>query len=107
MDNEDQAWSDDLEERSYAYDDAKTELRVLNALTGSEFLLYILFNADDQLNHVVSSDKFPAYDIVIRAKENGTQLTSKQRYAVTNVYLWSVFGWTQDQLREVQSDERY
>lgn len=69
----------------------------LNELNNTSFLNEII-NYGIQLNKVVRDDRFPAFDIAKRAAKNNWTLTEKQRHAITNVYLFSMYGWKQEQL---------
>jgi hypothetical protein len=61
----------------------------LVACDNYDFLKYIIQNADRyELNHVVS--KFSAYEVAINCYETG-YMTTKQRAALTNVYLFYQF----------------
>lgn len=87
-----EAW---YEKREYA----SAKMGWMNSLTSNEFLNFILSRENGELlNQVVDDGKFPAYDIALRVKENGWNLTKKQRHAITNVYLWNAYEWKQEWL---------
>lgn len=95
----DEAYENCLEDRFYNMSLAEKAMCHLNKMPNEKFLEFILLHCSrDCLNDVVPDGKFPAYNIVQRAKDNCWQLTFKQRHAITNVYLWCLYGWKQEQL---------
>lgn len=63
----------------------------LNNLTDDDLLTRILDNSSvSRLNKVTMH--FPAGDVAIKYKENGWNLSKKQRDALTNVYVYTQTG---------------
>ncbi|BDZ30608.1 hypothetical protein RA086_05510 [Lactiplantibacillus sp. WILCCON 0030] len=75
---------------------ACTVMNQINEMNNVNFIDYVLKGNRNLLNGIVPA--FPAYDIAARIKNNGWQLTLKQRHAITNVYLFSNYGLKQEDL---------
>lgn len=66
------------------------ENMVLSCMDDGEFLEEVLTNGNKKkMNELVSDNKFPAYDIAQRIKDNGWAPSEKQRQAIMNVYIYT------------------
>lgn len=74
------------------YEEARKLRNELCKMENEEFIDKILTADRKSLNGIVRRYDFPAYDIAEKAKLNNWILTENQRGAITNVYVYYVYG---------------
>lgn len=76
----------------YNYKEVQKLRNKLCKMDNEEFINKVLTADRDSLNKIVRRYDFPAYDITEKAKLNNWILTENQRRAITNVYVYYVYG---------------
>ena len=74
---------------SSCYESAYSDLEMLESLSDETFLDYVTQANPERLN---SLSFFPAHTIASRIKESGKKMTRKQRVAITNVYIFTLYN---------------
>lgn len=80
------------QEQAMVHEQMEADRTHLNNLPDDLFIQYILMNGRQKnMDEIIPDDAFQAYTIARNIYINGWTPTKKQRIAITNVYLHSVY----------------